>query len=618
MAFSLWACYPRGVMINIQNLSKSYGGQILFENVNMQMNSGERLGLIGRNGYGKSTLLKLILKEEEPDEGQVTYPKNYKIGHLAQHIRFTQPTVLEEACLGLPPGEEYASYKAEAILFGLGFSKEHMDQSPAHFSGGFQIRINLAKLLVSEPDLLLLDEPTNYLDIISIRWIEQFLKTWPNELLVISHDRDFMDSVTTHTAIIHRYKVRKQAGGTEAILNQIAQDEVLYEKTRQNEDKQRKQIESFISRFQARAATAARAQSRIKLLEKMPERDKLAAIQSLDFSFEYAPFEAKTILTAESLSFGYSADKPILSDFSLRVNAGDKVAIIGQNGRGKSTLLNVLAGELTPQEGTIKCHQHAKMGFFGQTNINRLNERHTIEEEIAETNQSLGITDVRSICGTMMFSGDLAQKKISILSGGEKSRVLLGKILATPANLLLLDEPTNHLDMTSIEAMLDSLCYFEGAVVIVTHNEMILRKLATRLVVFSEDGILNYEGTYDEFLSQIGWASETSMTKAKKGSKKSKEDDKKAEKKEAHESSEARAKKIRMLKKEIEKIETQITVHEASLKVNHEEIAWASAASNVDKLITLTQSGKVIQNQIDEAFALLQEKTQELESLESC
>lgn len=580
------------------------------------MERGERLGLAGRNGYGKSTLFRIILKEVEPDSGQVIVPRGYRIGHLAQHLKFTEPTVRGEACLGLPKGEEHAEYKAEKILFGLGFSEEDLDSPPSTFSGGFQIRINLAKLLVSDPDLLLLDEPTNYLDIISIRWITRFLKQWKKELILITHDRDFMDSITTHTALIHRHKIRKQPGPTTALMAQVALEEETHERTRVNDEKQRKHIEAFVSRFKAKAATATRAQSRIKMLEKMPAREKLAAIASLDFAFNSASFAAKSLLKAESLSFGYTPDYPLLTDFSLRIAAQDRIAFIGRNGRGKSTLLNLLAGELSPQSGTIKKHPECAVGFFGQTNINRLHPQMTVEKEISESNPELGFTAVRTLCGTMMFTGDMALKKISVLSGGERSRVLLGKILAAPANLLLLDEPTNHLDMDSIDALVESLKDFEGAVVIVTHNEEILRRLATRLVVFQQHSIELFNGSYDDFLEKIGWEEESAVGSPKKRASPPPSDKPVTEKEVRRQKAESvmeRSKILAPLKKEIDSLEKEICLLEEELKGVNEKILDAAQKKEIETFVALSKAAKELKNKIDKKFSRLEKITQDYE-----
>ena len=501
------------IVIKINQLSKSYFARELFADVSFQMNAGERLGLVGRNGHGKTTLFRLILGQEEPDSGEITIPRNYRIGHLEQHLHFTRPTILEEAVLGLPEEESHSIYKAEAILFGLGFSQADLGNAPRKFSGGFQIRINLAKLLLSEPNLLLLDEPTNYLDITSVRWITRFLSNFKGELILISHDRDFMDRVTTHTAVIHRQKVRKFEGGTAKAYAQIVLEDEIHEKTRANEERKRAHAEAFINRFRAQASKAKMVQSRIKMLERIPKLDEIADIESLDFEFRHAPFTAKTLLEARDLSFGYTPDHLLFRHMNLTINARDKFGVIGNNGKGKSTLLNVISSGLIPVTGEIKIHPDMRLGYFGQTNIQRLNPKLTIEEEIEQTNPALTRTQVRNICGTMMFGGDLALKKVAVLSGGEKSRTLLGKILAHPSNLLLLDEPNNHLDMESIDALIESLQDFPGALLIVTHNERILRALATKLIVFHRGKVDVFNSGYDEFLEKIGWEEETDGTR---------------------------------------------------------------------------------------------------------
>jgi len=502
-------------MIAIQNIRKGYGLQTLLEDTGFQVNAGERIGISGRNGHGKSTLFRMILGQESTDGGRIEIPKGYSIGHLEQHYHYTQPTTLAEACEALPliEGMYREEYKAEEILDGLGFSKEQQAQDPAQLSGGYQVRLNLAKALLREPRMLLLDEPTNYLDITSSRWLERFLKQWDGELMIITHDRAFMDAVCTHVVGIHRRKMRKVQGTVQKLWETILADEEVVVKTYENEVKKRAQMENFIRRFRAQAAKAKMVQSRVKLLEKQGELQTLApAAQDLEFRFTATEFPGKRVLQINNLSFRYSPDTPLLiENLSLEVFKGDRIAIIGPNGRGKTTLLNLVAGELQSPAGSIDINPNAKLAYFGQTNVQRLDVDLTVEEEILATlNQAKNFNRgyARSLAGLMMFEGDNALKRIKVLSGGERSRVLLAKILATPANLLLLDEPTNHLDMESVESLVEACEEFSGTILLVSHDEDLLRAMATRLVVFDGGKVTVFDGSYDEFLERVGWVEE--------------------------------------------------------------------------------------------------------------
>jgi ATP-binding cassette subfamily F protein 3 len=289
-------------MIQFENATKLFGGETVLDSLSFKINKGERCGLVGRNGSGKTTLLRLIAREEDLDGGLIEMPKGYSLGYLTQHLRFSKPTLIEEAAQDLAAD---AVYKVEKILFGLGFKEKDLSADPLVFSGGYQLRIHLAKVLAREPDCLLLDEPTNYLDIVSIRWIKRFLKNWPGEFILISHDRDFMDQVTTHTLGIHRKKVKKLKGGTQKFYEQILQEEEVHERTRLNLEKKRTHVESFITRFGGKATKAAQAQSRKKQLARMPVLEELAKIHHLDFRFPYAPFPGKRLLEAKGVEFSY-------------------------------------------------------------------------------------------------------------------------------------------------------------------------------------------------------------------------------------------------------------------------------------------------------------------------
>lgn len=605
-------------MLKISGLNKAYGAQELFDNVSFVVNFGERIGLVGKNGHGKTTLFKMILGEEHPDAGVISFANYYTIGHLSQHIHFTEDTVLKEGCLSLPVSEDGIdeSYKAKTILVGLGFSVDDLNRNPGEFSGGYQVRLNLAKVLVSEPNLLLLDEPTNYLDIVSVRWLTRFLRNWKGELILITHDRDFMDSVTTHTMGIHRCKMRKIAGPTQKLYEQILQEEETHEKTRINDSKKRDEIKEFVDRFRAKATKAKAVQSRIKTLEKMDQREKLLRIKTLDFSFRAAPFPGRWLMDAANISFSYDQDAPaLINGLNIAVGKNDRIAIIGKNGKGKTTLLNILSGELQAQTGMVKHNQNLTFAYFGQTNINRLNPEKTIEQELMETQPGCSRGAARKICGIMMFDGDKALKKIDVLSGGEKSRVLLGKLLVTPANLLLLDEPTNHLDMDSTDSLVEAITAFDGGVIIVTHNEMILHAVATRLIVFDDGKVDVFEGTYQEFLDQVGWESERAEESEaiRSNNKQNKNINKKEMRRRRAQLAENRSKILGPLQKKIAEREKSIMLLEKDVEKESHALVDASNKGDSKAITIASISIHKLNSQIETFFAELELLTNEYE-----
>lgn len=502
-------------MIELINISKSYPTSELYSDLNLRLNAGDKVGLVGRNGSGKSTLFKLILGEEHQDHGEIKYPKNYKIGTLRQYFDFTEKTLIEETALALSEDDKYDIYKAEKILFGLGFSMEDLDKKPNSFSGGFQIRINLAKLLLTEPSMLLLDEPTNYLDILSIRWLKDFLKSFVGEVILITHDRDFMDSVCTHTLGIIRKNALIIKGGTRKFFDQISANAENHEKQKIAQDKKIKELEEFIAKNKARAATSTLAQSKVKILEKMERLEDINYEANLSFNFNYKETTAKFLLEVKDLSFGYTQDNILFKNITFALSKGETIGIIGKNGKGKSTLLNAIAGELEALSGSTTYHPSCNFGHFGQTNISHLNAKNTIMEEIYSVNHKLPESLIRSICGIMMFGGDNAKKKIALLSGGEKSRVMLAKIIAKDVNLLFLDEPTNHLDIDSIDSLTKAIKAFKGSCIIVTHSEQLLRAVCDKLIVFTNEGAEYFNGDYDEFLTKVGWEEEEGTQKKK-------------------------------------------------------------------------------------------------------
>ena len=496
-------------MLKIDKLAKSFDGKEVFNDISFILNDNEKVALIGRNGCGKSTLLKIINKDIEADSGSIVLSRNYTIGYLKQYINFTEKTILDEAMLSLPEHKKDNFWEVEQILQNVGFTMEDMEKSPDAFSGGWQIRLNLAKLLIGEPDLLLLDEPTNYLDIISVRWLKDFLKNWKGAILVVSHDRQFLNDIITHTLIIHRGKSKKITGNIEDMYSQLAEEEDTYEKTRINEEKKRAKTQAFIDRFRYKATKAKQVQSKIKMLEKQDIKEKLSDIQNLEFDFTYKDIITnKPMVEVKDLTFGYDKDNILIKDFSFKVEKGDKICIIGRNGKGKTTLMKLINKELQPLSGSIDINNKVDIGYFGQMNIERLNLNNTIEQELWTIDEKMPRSNILNTAGVMMFTGDDYMKKINVLSGGEKSRVLLGKIILQPCNLLLLDEPTNHLDMESSIALINALNNFDGASITITHNEDFLNNLATKLIVFDNNKVFVFEGNYENFLKEVGWCEE--------------------------------------------------------------------------------------------------------------
>lgn len=581
-------------MINFSNVTKGYGDRILFSDATFVLGKGERLGIVGRNGSGKSTLFRLIMGDESSDGGDISCPKHYRLGALAQHIRFSEGSILAETLLALPKEQQAEAYRAEIILTGLGFALNELGRNPRELSGGYQLRVQLAKLLLAEPDCLLLDEPTNYLDIVAIRWLEQFLQQWPGELMLISHDKAFMDRIVTHTLGIYRQRVKKVRGTTEAFYSQLLEEETVLEKTRERAEKKRAHLESYIERFGAKATKAAQAQSRMKALDKLPIMERLAQAEHLQFAFKEAYFPGKRMLEVDNLCFSYSAESPFaIKDFSLHIQKGERIALVGKNGRGKSTLLALLAGELKANQGAWWSSDNVRIGYFGQTHIERLHPQMTVEQEIASANPSLGISEVKGLCGLMMFSGELAEKPVSVLSGGEKSRVLLGKILATPCNLLLLDEPTHHLDMESVEALLLAVKHFSGAVILVTHNEELLASFGERLIICKEEGMHLFEGSYPTFLEKEGW------------------EEKEATEQAAPTAEQPNARKQQRLdrmayNKKIRQCETAITKAEVALAKEETLLNQAIAAGDSEAIHSHSHACARFQKEIDDLFDQLE------------
>jgi len=597
-------------MLFVKNLHKSFGAQPLFVGADFQLNRGEKIGIIGRNGHGKSTLIRLLEGQDGLDDGEIVMPENYRIGSLEQHLNFNKDTITEEVASVLPDEERHEAWRAEKLLSGLGFANTDFNRPASEFSGGFQIRIKLAALLLSEPDLLLLDEPTNYLDVLAIRWLERFLQTWKGEVICVSHDHAFLERAITHTVAVHRLKLKKYSGGPTKCLKAIALEEEIHARTMKNDTKERNRQEKFIREFRSGARSAGLVQSRIKMLEKREKLESLTAIPPIKFTFTETDFNGAKMMEAHNLQFAYPNGPDLLKKISLELFPGDRVGIIGANGQGKTTLLRALAGEFQTDSGTYKKHINSHLGYLGQSNINRLEPERTIVEELLTVN-NITEQQARSVAGGLLFSGDLAYKRIEVLSGGEKARVNLGKILLTPVNVLLLDEPTNHLDYESVQALMNAVDKFDGAVIFVTHDERFLQTIAKRLIVFDGGAVSAFDGSYDQFLTDVGFASEAEEEKTTPLEKAL------SEATERKKSNKELQKLLRPLKRQLKDLEKEIEKLEQAQELNKDLFTRSYRQGNKLKMETLGIEYQDLQTALEAKMVTWDELAEQIAPLEA-
>ena len=532
-------------MLNIHNLSVAFGGEYLFEEIAFRLNGGDRVGLIGKNGAGKSTLLKLLSKEMAPDTGTIAMEKDIKIGFLKQDIDFEQGrTVLEESYQAFSEIKalelrlesinqelaERTDYESEGynqlmidltdsthryeilggynyqgdtekVLTGLGFKRPDFDKLTDTFSGGWRMRIELAKLLLQNNDVLLLDEPTNHLDIESIIWLEQFLKNYSGAVVIVSHDKMFLDNVTNRTIEISLGRIYDYNKPYSKYLVQRAEIKEQQLNAQKNQEKQIQQTERLIEKFRAKASKASMAQSLIKKLDKIDrievdEEDN--SVMNVRFPVSITP--GKVVAELEDLSKSYG-DKEVLKSIELLVERGSKTAFVGQNGQGKTTLAKIMVGELE-HGGHLKIGHNVQIGYFAQNQAEYLDGSKTILDTMIDSANESNRSKVRDILGSFLFRGDEVEKYVKVLSGGERNRLALAKMLLQPFNVLVMDEPTNHLDIKSKNVLKQALQNFEGTLVLVSHDRDFLQGLTDRVYEFKDGSIKEYLGDIDFYLEQ--------------------------------------------------------------------------------------------------------------------
>ena len=588
-------------MLNVNNLSVYFGGDSLFESISFRLGKGDRVGLIGKNGAGKSTLLKILAKNQNPTSGNISFDKNCKIGYLSQDFNFEYGrSVIEETYLAFEEilkienrqkeinkilektvDFESAEYKkilleftdlnsqyeilggynyqsqAEKILLGLGFTSDDLHSLTDTFSGGWRMRIELAKLLLKDNDILLLDEPTNHLDIESIIWLEQFLLKYKGAIILVSHDKMFLDRITNRTIEIVQHRIfdfKKSYSNYMILRKELRQQQKAAQK---NQDKQIQQTEKLIEKFRAKASKASMAQSLIKKLNKIerveidPEENK-----EMKFEFHISQQPGKIIFKAQDIS-KYFGEKKVLSKVNFEIERGEKVAFVGQNGQGKSTLAKIIIGELEC-EGHLKLGHNVKLGYFAQDQSSNLEGSNSVIEEAENTSSPENRTKVRDLLGAFLFSGDDVDKKIHVLSGGERNRLALCKLLLQPFNVLIMDEPTNHLDILSKNILKEALKKFEGTLILVSHDRDFLQGLCEKVIAFKDHKVKPFLGDLNSYLEDQKLSSIKELEKKSKNSNSQNGNETKK--------SFIEHKKNREIIKKVKKIENQIAQLEKEIK----------------------------------------------------
>ena len=537
-------------MISLSRVSKQYGRQVLFVDASFQLNPGEKVGLVGPNGAGKTTLFRMIVGEESPDEGDVSVPKKITIGYFRQDVEeMSGRSVLDEAIAGsgrlgvlhhqlealqhdmTDPAkaddmdrilarfgevqEEYehlGGYGLEAqareVLHGLGFEDARIDGDVGLLSGGWKMRVAMARVLLGSPDVLLMDEPTNHLDIESIVWLEEYLKSRPGALLMTSHDREFMNRVVTKIAEIDDGEITAYSGNYDFYARERAIREANREAAYARQQAMLAKEQRFIERFSAHAAKAAQVQSRVKALEKIEKIELPKKRKVVRFDFRQPPRSGDQVAVLTGVTKAYG-DRVVHDGLTMTIRRGERWCVMGRNGAGKTTLLRMVAGVLAPDSGDVALGASLKMGYFAQQALDLLNPDLTIEEQLQRDfpDESIGV--LRNLAGAFQFSGDDIDKKIRSLSGGEKTRLVMARMLLDPPNFLVLDEPTNHLDLFTKEMLIDALADFDGTMLFVSHDRAFLRALSNRVVELGgESGTERephlYPGSYVEYVARTG------------------------------------------------------------------------------------------------------------------
>ncbi|WP_114779637.1 ABC-F family ATP-binding cassette domain-containing protein [Botryobacter ruber] len=638
-------------MISINNLSFHFGSRPMYEDANLHIKPKDKIGLIGLNGTGKSTLLRIIVGEYKPDGGSIQMSKETTIGFLNQDLLSyqTHESILSvamqafEEALSLQKEidkvlvefennfhdnlvdklanlqerfETLGGYSmqanAEAILEGLGFTTEELQQPLESFSGGWRMRVMLAKILLQQPSLLLLDEPTNHLDLPSIKWLENYLEKFEGAVVIVSHDREFLDRTTNITVEVSNSKLNVYPGNYSFYVEEKALRNEIQKGAYENQQAQIRQAERFIERFKAKATKAKQAQSRMKQLDRMERIEEVAPdAAKVNFSFNFKTQPGRHILRLEHMSKSYG-DKIIFRDTHVHVERGDKIALIGANGKGKSTLLRIIAGT-EPIKGKRELGHNVIMSFYAQHQLESLNVENEILQELQQSGSGKSEVELRTILGSFLFTGDDVFKKIKVLSGGEKSRVALAKTLISEANFLMLDEPTNHLDMQSVNILIQALEQYEGTFICISHDRYFVENVATKIWYIEDFQLKEYPGTYHEY--------ENWQDKREKEAKKeaaSAPAPKKEEPKPQRDNGEYNAlnNQLKQANKQLSQVEKQVQKLEVELAEYEAQLSDPKVYSNVNLLQETSLKFEAAKKELDKANQEWEKLMLEVEELE--
>jgi ATP-binding cassette subfamily F protein 3 len=641
-------------LVIVKALSLSYGARALFDNASFTIGSQDRIGLVGANGTGKSTLLKLLTGLIKPDGGELVFRRKARLGHLPQDLPATQEGTVLDAVMRAVPGrdgmaerlhateaalaeareeaeqlelaqsladlheeldhfdEHYGAHRAEAILAGLGFKPDALYQPLATFSGGWRMRAALAGLLLQDPDLLLLDEPTNHLDLPTLTWLDGFLRRSTKARVLICHDRAFLDRQVNRIVSLEIEGIKSWPGNYEAYQKARAVEAEQLMNAAVKQEQQREHLKRFIERFRYKASKARQVQSRIKVLEKMSTVQTLEERDVVSFRFPEVASSGREVATFKAVSKAYGPTQ-VYDRLDATLLRGQRVAVVGLNGAGKTTLLKILAHELEPDSGEVKLGHGVVPGYYAQHHADTLDPRSTILEEIWALAPDKPQSWVRSVLGSFLFSGDDVEKRIGVLSGGEKARVALARLLVKPANLLLMDEPTNHLDLDSSEALIDALEGYGGTLLFVTHNRSFLDRLATHVWDVRDRTVVPFPGNLSEYLEHL----ELEVLKSTGGdSAAPKGEERKRDRKRIEaEARQAKSAKTGPLKKEIAALELRIAELERQQREREGQLVDPDFAKDFARARPVMDAHRDAAEELEGALQRWEAAQKELEAL---